>query len=303
MSNTLPISIAMGSLPANIKVTPQQLADMIAARLSLVTSQTFSLFVSGSTEPSSNVGPWFKNGDELWVWSNTAGAYVPINIPQESLGYFIGFSAPDHTKIQFWIQTDSGGSPLALKTWFSGAWVDVYATEFASQLSSYSTTTAMNAAIAAAVGGATMPTYPGQAGLAGAPQVVAVDAAPHKIIFDAAVINPAPAPINLALSRYVAPAAGIYSASVLIQVDNSTGVAASMQAESVLYKNGAPTAYGAVDETPSPSGSRWYPKFAGVLIPLAQNDYLELWAMFQDGTNTGNVHVEQVYFNVVRVST
>lgn len=132
--STLPLNIEMGALPASVLWTPQQLGDAIAERLRITTQQTFALFVSGSTEPSSNVGPWLRNGTEWYVWSDILGAYEPITIPSASLGYWIGPDAPDGAVYSFWIETAAGGSPLALKTYFSGAWVDVYATTLAAYL-------------------------------------------------------------------------------------------------------------------------------------------------------------------------
>lgn len=163
MANILPIKVVMAALPPTVRWTPQQLAQAIVERLSLQTVQAFSLFTVGSTEPSSNVGPWFKQTGgtyELYVWSDTEGGYVPIQIPQESLGYFIGSSAPDQNIYNFWIETTVGGSPLALKIYYSGAWTDVYATTlgaymttaaFNAAIANYSTTAQMNAAIAAAI--------------------------------------------------------------------------------------------------------------------------------------------------------
>lgn len=302
MSNTLPITIQMGALPSTVRWTPQQLADAMVERMSLVTSQTFALFVTGSTAPTSNVGPWLKNGNEWWVWSNSDGAYVPIEIVQASLGYIISSSAPDPTIYQFWIETAPGGSPLSIKIYYNSAWTDVYATALVAALAPYSTTTQMNAAIAAAVAGATFPSYPAQAVIAGSPQVINVDATPHKVLFTSDPINPAPAPFVIATSRYVAPANGVYSISMFAQFDNNTGVAATMQVLLAIYKNGVDTGKGGADETPNPPGSRWFPTFGGILLELATNDYVEVWASLQDGTNTGNVDLTATNLNVVRVS-
>lgn len=164
--STLPLNIQMSALPPNVLWTPQQLGDAIAARLAITTQQTFALFVAGTTEPSSNVGPWLKDNETWYVWSDVDGGYVPQTIPAASLGYWIGPDAPDPSVYQFWIETAAGGSPLALKIYYSGGWVDVYATTLASYLTiataaatyqtladmaNYSTTAQMNAAIAAAL--------------------------------------------------------------------------------------------------------------------------------------------------------
>ncbi len=307
-SNTLPITIQMGALSPNVKWIPQQLADAIAARLSLVTAQSFALFVSGSTEPASNVGPWLRNGEEWYVWSNDSGSYVPQSISQASLGYIISSSAPDPTQYQVWIQTEVSGSPLAVKIYYSGSWVDVYA----ATLATYATVAALNAAIAqevidrnaaiaAAVAGATFPSYPAQATVETTPQAIPVDGAAHKVVFETAPLNPAPAPFNIVASRYIAPAAGIYAICCTTQFDNDTGVASSMQALIVVYKNGVDTGLGDGDSTPSPTGSRWFPGFT-TLIQLAQNDYLELWVELNDGVNTGSVDLTTTDFGVWRIS-
>lgn len=162
MSNALPLVVEMSALPPSVRFTPQQLADAIAQRLRIVTQAQFALFVTGSTEPSSNVGPWLKNGNSWYVWSDVTGNYVPITIEQESLGYVIQEAEPDPNIYQFWIRTNSAGSPLGISIYYSGAWVDVYAAQLASYLTiaaynasiaNYSTTAQMNAAISAAISG------------------------------------------------------------------------------------------------------------------------------------------------------
>jgi hypothetical protein len=100
------------------------------------------------------------------VWSDVEGGYVPQVIPAASLGYWIGPDTPDNSVYNFWIETDVGGSPLSLRTYYSGAWVDVYATtiagyltvaaaaatyktiaSFNTDIANYSTTAQMNTAI------------------------------------------------------------------------------------------------------------------------------------------------------------
>ena len=72
MANSLPITIQMSALPPSVRWTPQNLGDAIAERLSLVTAQSFALFVSGATAPLSNVGPWFNtNTNKFKFWDGT----------------------------------------------------------------------------------------------------------------------------------------------------------------------------------------------------------------------------------------
>ncbi len=68
----------MGALPEGFCGTPQQLANAIASRLIIQVAQNNGVFVTGSTAPTSNVGPWLKNCEEWFVWSDSLGIYVPI---------------------------------------------------------------------------------------------------------------------------------------------------------------------------------------------------------------------------------
>lgn len=305
MSN-LPITIQMGALPASGKWTPQELADLMVARMSLVTAATFALFVTGATEPSSNVGPWLKNGNEWYVWNSSTGDYQPITISQESLGYFIGAVAPNPLIYQFWIETTAGGSPLSVKIFYSGSWVDVYAAQLASYqtiaafnaaIANYSTTAQMNAAIAAAVGG--INSYPAQANLS-VPQSIQVDSAVHIIQLNQALINPS-SNFDITTYRYTATVGGFYFVSASLQVDNNTGVVATMEMILTVYKNGVATSVGIGANTPSPNGSRWFPAFGGLMISLAPGDYIDLRLTLDDGTNTGAVDVSNSFFSVSKV--
>lgn len=332
MSESLPVTIQMGPLPPNVAWTPQQLAAAMVARMRLVTAQTFALFVTGSTEPSSNVGPWLKNDSEWWVWSDTAGAYVPITVPSESLGYYIGANAPDPTEINFWIETDIAGSPLALKIYYSGAWVDVYAATFAAYLTTAAaaatyaplaspaltgtptsptaapgtntTQIASTAFVQAAVGSlpGAFASYPAQGSVA-TPQSIAIDGASHKIAFDAAPINPAPAPFSTVDNRYVAPADGIYAVDFSSQFDNDTGTASGMEVAVGLFKNGVAVNNGMSDRdgTPSPNGGNWTPGFSG-LVQMTAGQYLEIFANITDGVGSGNIDVVSAQLSVTRVS-
>lgn len=308
MANTLPLVIEFGSLPPAVRWTPQQLADAIAQRLRIVTQQSFALFVTGSTEPSSNVGPWLKNGVEWYVWSDSEGAYVPITIAQESLGYFIGEATPDPAVYQFWIRTTAGGSPLGISIYYSGSWVDVYA----AQLATYATIVAMNAGDAATLASANaytnaqigmipgaMPVYPAQ-GESSGPQAITTDGVPVKVVMDVANINPAPAPINTGTGRYVAPGAGIYMIAVLSQFDNVSAVAAAVETNLSAYINGSP-AIGDFDDTPSPNGGRWSPGFT-YMATLNASDYVELYADVADGVGTNTVNLTSFRMSIWRVS-
>lgn len=322
----LPLTISMAPLPPNMAWTPQELADAIAARLTITTQQALALFASGSTEPTSNVGPWLKDGITWYVWDDGTGAYIPQVLPSASLRYIIGEAEPDPADYNFWIQTSATLEPEALKTYYNGAWTDVYANSLGSYmtiadfnaaiaaysttvqmnaaitaaLSSYSTTAQMNTAISNAITAATFLPYPGQ-GTNLAAQSITADGVAVEVVMDSDPINPSPGPINIGGSRYIAPAAGIYSVSATSQFDNDDAVAASVEVGLGVYKNGASTGLGDTDGTPSPNGSRWSPSFT-VLIQLAAFDYIQLYATVADGVGTGQVDLTTFRFSVWRVS-
>jgi len=293
MPNPVQFDISVGALPDNLDTDPQGLLQAFAERLFISPSVPWSSFTLGAAQPTSDLGPWFKNGQELWVWSDSLATYIPLQLNSASLKYFVGTSAPDPTLYLFWIDTNS---PQAVKIYVAGNWIDVYAARFAQ----YSTTTAMNAAIAAAV--AAIPTANSYVGTAtqNAPQSIPVDAAYHKMTLDTAQINDAGA-INIAASRYVAPVAGDYHVSITSQWDNDTGVASSMQILASLYKNGTLATEG-IGSGAADAGSagRWWISWSGI-IRLAQNDFIEVWAELGDGTNTGNVDLTTWDFAVHKV--
>lgn len=315
MPNVLPITIQMGALPPNVRWTPQQLGDAIAGALTLVTRGTYLLPLGGSTEPTSGPNPWFKNDSELWVWSATAGEYIPLPLNSLSLEYFVGIAAPDATKYQFWIETSGVsspvGSPLALKTYYNGAWTDVYANR--------PTLTAVNALIAAAV--ATLQpqidaletdvtdlqtdvtdlqtdvsalqdsliNYPISVWLT-ADQTVPIQGAATftKLLFNNAVVDP-DAAYDSGNSQFVAPKDGIYSVSCELQIDNDTGVSGGMEFALAIFKNGG-SYNGSGMAIGSPPGDRWYPQVY-TLVQLATGDIIDFRMSAADGVDAGNVTV------------
>lgn len=69
-------TITIASLPPGFSGTPQDLASAIADRLSISPSVPWSSFVNGGAQPSSDVGPWLKLGEQWKVWDPTGGTYI-----------------------------------------------------------------------------------------------------------------------------------------------------------------------------------------------------------------------------------
>lgn len=291
VAQQIPLTFRLSPLPET-DMTPQQFADAMTARLTAESTNTISFFAAGSVAPTSNVGPWLKDNNTWYVWSDSLGTYVPETIPAGSLGYVAQQApGPDHTLYTFWIQLDGVGKAQSVQYYYGAAWHDIYEDRFAT----VPTIVSMNAAIAAAVVPATN-TFPAAAD-AGPTynQHVNVDAAPHKITLGQAYINP-DGKFDITLSRYVAPQAGIYRFSMYSQVDNGTGTASGMEILMKVYVNGAErTSQGYAVGTPP--GLRWWPSYSG-LIQLALNDQVEVWAYCSDGVNTGYVVFSDTVFSI-----
>lgn len=297
MSTAVPLNFRASPIPAGWEGTPQEFLDLLVARLSAETTNTIAFFASGSVAPTSNIGPWLKNGTEWYVWDNGTAAYIPITVSSQSLRYIASQSAPDPTLYTFWIALDGSGAPTAIKYYYSGSWVDIYAGQFAN----YSTTTAMNAAIAAAIAGATGSPSPAKAHEA-APQTLAVDGSVYQIIADTVDFDPNSV-YNAASSAYIAPATGYYAVYGEAQIDNAGADASTMEFAVSIGINPSPPAANAVGtglSIASPPGSRWYPQVSGI-IQATIGDAIRFYMSANTTGLVGNVNVSNVGFMVYKI--
>lgn len=105
------LNVAIGNLPEGFcPSSMQELAAAIAGRLIVTPNQGFFGFAIGSTEPASNVGPWLKNCEEIFVYDDSTARYVPLKTRGgfTNLEYHTAsgtFIVPDFTtklKVQGW---------------------------------------------------------------------------------------------------------------------------------------------------------------------------------------------------------
>ena len=305
MPNPVQFDVTAGALPEGLDTDPQGLLQEFAARLIITPSVPWSSFTVGAAQPTSNVGPWFKDGQELWVWSDVAATYIPVvsaavldangGSQYPTLRYAVSSLAPDPAKYSFWIELNSSGKAINIKHYSSGAWKSIFEdtfagiqTQFTNITTNYSTTTQMNTAIATAVDAVRI-NYPVSASLAVNQTVNISDLATNtKLLFNTVNLDPDSA-YDATNSRFVAPVNGIYQVSAELQIDNNTGVAASMEMALTILKNsGNYTASGMAIS--SPPGARWYPQVSS-LVQLGVGDTVEIALSLDDGTNTGNVSV------------
>jgi hypothetical protein len=130
--NRTNLLIQMAQLPATLRVTPDQLASEMVRRMQIVSpSGTYSIF-GGDVEPSSNMGPWLKDGDKWYVWDDAVKRYVPQNLTDSETTWFhIGNSTPTTSTPPVWLRTTADysvnaptyGQPLSWYLWNGTLWV------------------------------------------------------------------------------------------------------------------------------------------------------------------------------------
>lgn len=109
------LTVTVGNLPEGYcPATFQQFANDFAARLIVTPNQNNSTFVTGSVEPTSNVGPWLKNCEEWFVFDDATGRYRPETTGVfKNLRYYTSndnFIVPDNIyKIKVHIWGGGGG--------------------------------------------------------------------------------------------------------------------------------------------------------------------------------------------------
>jgi hypothetical protein len=268
--------------------------------MSLQSADQLTFFAVGSTAPTTNVGPWFKNGQILYVWDDVSGGYIPLVMDSASLGYTASQLAPDPTKYTFWIKLDSNGNPLGIYYFYSNGWVDIYA----QLLSQYATVQQMQQILSAGVSA-----YPARAGQTNAYQL-AITGNSLLVPWDNSLIDPRSC-LDLANSRYVAQVTGIYNVSATVQLDNgyplgtNTGDAAQMEISFRTGVNGNPTGTNNLWDgcsVPTPPERRWYPSLGG-LVAMNAGDYLGIWCEASDTVNTGSLTMSNGSFSVNLVNS
>lgn len=86
------LSVSVASLPEGFcPASMQELANAIGARLLISPNSDFNTFAIGSVEPTTNVGPWFKNCEAWFYYDDDTAGYLPI--PKGGFDNIQAFSA------------------------------------------------------------------------------------------------------------------------------------------------------------------------------------------------------------------
>jgi len=108
--------------------TPQEFFEEILSHTKIVSPFPFATFVTGSVKPSSNSGPWLKNGTQWWVWSDEAADYIPLDLSaSESDVFWFQEDEPETFSPPLWFQHVDGKFANAYVA-ISSAWVPMHIT-------------------------------------------------------------------------------------------------------------------------------------------------------------------------------
>lgn len=130
--NDTALFITAAKLPATFKGTPQQLADALVRRMKIVSPTGTSFIFTGDAEPTSNVGPWLRDGTRWYVFDEETKRYIPLDISDSETQWFqVGPTTPATGDPPVWLRstrtpTDddlSIGSPIGWYVFDGTNWV------------------------------------------------------------------------------------------------------------------------------------------------------------------------------------
>jgi hypothetical protein len=104
--NATNLYIQASQLPATFKGSPNDLFSEMIKRMKILSPSGTNFIFIGDTEPTSNVGPWLKNGTQWYVWDTATKKYVPQDISASFVSAFsVGNSVPATLDPPLWLQT------------------------------------------------------------------------------------------------------------------------------------------------------------------------------------------------------
>jgi hypothetical protein len=98
--------IQMAQVPPTFQGTPQKFAALMVRRMKIVSPSGTNFIFIGDVEPSSDVGPWLKNGTQWWVYSTGLKRYIPLDISASETKWFhVGLTTPTTSTPPVWLKT------------------------------------------------------------------------------------------------------------------------------------------------------------------------------------------------------
>lgn len=288
----IPLTFRIAPLPVGFRGTPQQLSTAIAARLSAVSANAISFFASGSVAPTSNVGPWLKNDQTWYVWSDSLATYIPQVVDTASLGYIFSQVAPDPATYKIWFKLDGDGNPIGIFAYINGLWTDVYASQFANYYTKTEidanvyTKTETNSQIAAAIGDINTDTYSFSYFLSG-PQPISDTDGAIALVFNNKVFDLAN---SVSGGVFTAPVNGIYMFEFGIWIEYVSGFGTGLDISIELEQVGVGSLQFFANES-GEGGTKGRPYFLVKRAQLAAGAQVRCKASVSssDGTTSWNI--------------
>lgn len=287
---TIPVTFSLSApIPPNFKGSPQDIAQAIVDRIQIDSVENIAFFVTGPVAPTSDVGPWLKDGKTWYVWDDVTGAYIPQPLESLSLRYIAAdiSSPPDPDDFTFWIVTELGKA-TDIRYFSTGAWKSIFEDKFAQ----YSTTTQMNAAITAAL--AAIQSYFFRADISTAVTLTFGVAGTQKQVIQFSPTNNPFSVWSISDNAFVVPVSGYYHLEGIVHFSSASGDATGITRQINLLRNGA-----AFDITwqsqASTTAQQLIPWSTNVL--LAAGDKIQVEAQVSVDTVTTPPYVAQVEAN------
>lgn len=81
MSQPVRFNLSAGTIPEGFcPKNWQEALDTLIALIAVTPNQNYATFVTGSQAPTSDQGPWLKDGTEWFIWDNSLGMYVKMEV-------------------------------------------------------------------------------------------------------------------------------------------------------------------------------------------------------------------------------
>lgn len=130
--NATNLLIEAAPLPATFTGGPQDLYAAMIRRMRIVSPSGTNFFFVGDSEPTSNVGPWLKNGTQWWVFDTLTKRYIPLDISASfTAAFWMQATTPPSSNPPAWLRTTqdptdanpSRGDAVGWYEWNGTNWV------------------------------------------------------------------------------------------------------------------------------------------------------------------------------------
>lgn len=116
--------IQMAPIPATFKGTPQEFSEEMVRRMAIVSPTGTNFIFIGDTEPSSNVGPWLRNGTQWWVFDDEIKRYVPLDISESEKTWFhYQSTVPTTSDPPVWLRITAQNKPVGWYVFDGTNWI------------------------------------------------------------------------------------------------------------------------------------------------------------------------------------